>query len=107
MFESLNHITQVPTSNTLHQVLNGVVTVANIGDSRIIAVESKDNTHVKGVDISHDHKPDLPSEKERIERRGGRVFAIQYDDGGPLLHVSGSRIRCYPVLPCLDHWVIL
>ena len=83
MFESLNHITRVTTSNTLHQVLNGVVTVANIGDSRIIAVESKDNTHVKGVDISHDHKPDLPSEKERIERRGGRVFAIQYDDGGP------------------------
>ena len=75
--------THTGTTAVMAIVLNGTVTVANIGDSRIIAVENYGGSSVKGVDISRDHKPDLPMEKERIERRGGRVFAIEYDDGGP------------------------
>ena len=34
-------------------------------------------------DLTEDHKPDTPAEQARIERKGGRVFAPQYDDGIP------------------------
>ena len=42
--------------------------VANIGDSR--AILSRNN---QAVTLSNDHKPDLPVEKERIEKAGGYV----------------------------------
>ncbi|EFX61264.1 hypothetical protein DAPPUDRAFT_16550, partial [Daphnia pulex] len=42
--------------------------VANIGDSR--AVLSRSDT---AVPLSTDHKPDLPSERNRIEKAGGYV----------------------------------
>ena len=31
--------------------------------------------------MSIDHKPDLPAERSRIIRSGGRVFPVKYDDG--------------------------
>ncbi|CAM9407358.1 unnamed protein product [Ectocarpus sp. 12 AP-2014] len=31
--------------------------------------------------LTEDHKPDIPAEKERIVRAGGRVFSIEYSDG--------------------------
>jgi len=36
---------------------------------------------VVAVDVSIDHKPDHPVEKERILKSGGRVFSVEYDDG--------------------------
>lgn len=42
--------------------------VANAGDTRcVIAAKNK------AKDLSHDHKPDLPTEKRRVERAGGFV----------------------------------
>ena len=41
---------------------------ANIGDSR--AVLCRNNT---AEPLSHDHKPEVPTEKERIEKAGGYV----------------------------------
>jgi hypothetical protein len=32
-------------------------------------------------EISVDHKPENPAEKARIVAKGGRVFAVEYDDG--------------------------
>lgn len=56
----------------------------NIGDSRVIVgKKSAENgsTAIISEEFTHDHKPDDPKEKERIIKAGGRVFAVQYDDG--------------------------
>lgn len=33
------------------------------------------------VEVTSDHKPDRPDEERRILERGGRVFAVEYEDG--------------------------
>lgn len=70
------------------------VTVANVGDSRVILgiktpLTSNGRTVKTGEPkyelvaeaLSIDHKPDLEGEKERILEAGGRVFAVEYEDG--------------------------
>mmetsp|Transcript_31397 Transcript_31397/g.50694 ORF Transcript_31397/g.50694 Transcript_31397/m.50694 type:complete len:438 (-) Transcript_31397:351-1664(-) len=50
--------------------------VANAGDSRaVMATVTEQNgiQCVKAVELSDDHKPDLPEERKRIEKCGGRV----------------------------------
>ncbi len=54
----------------------------NIGDSRTtIAYRAPAGNAVIAQNLTNDHKPDLPVEKARIEAKGGRVFAVEYDDG--------------------------
>jgi serine/threonine protein phosphatase PrpC len=45
----------------------------NIGDSRAIYINSK----YEAVQISKDHKPNLPDEQKRIVNAGGRVARVQ------------------------------
>lgn len=52
----------------------------NIGDSRVIIGKEEDGVLIAEA-FTEDHKPDLPKEKERIVAAGGRVFAVEYDDG--------------------------
>ena len=54
--------------------------VCNVGDSRVIVARDVGGK-LTAVDVSNDHKPDLPEEKRRIEAAGGRVFAVEYEDG--------------------------
>lgn len=56
------------------------VTGVNIGDSRVILGKEEDG-RIVAQDITFDHKPENPKEKERILACGGRVFAVEYDDG--------------------------
>jgi len=56
------------------------VTGVNIGDSRVI-LGKEEGGNIVPQDITFDHKPDTPKEKERILACGGRVFAVEYDDG--------------------------
>mmetsp|Transcript_819 Transcript_819/g.1413 ORF Transcript_819/g.1413 Transcript_819/m.1413 type:complete len:282 (+) Transcript_819:126-971(+) len=52
----------------------------NIGDSRVI-LGLEEGGKLAAEEFTHDHKPDSPGEKERIIAAGGRVFAVEYDDG--------------------------
>ncbi len=70
-------------------------TVANIGDSRIILGKRTDDKKINLIaeELSFDHKPDVPHERERIVNAGGRVFAMEYNDGltGPQRVWLGHR----------------
>jgi serine/threonine protein phosphatase PrpC len=61
---------------------------ADIGDSRLIIGRKVDDTRqsdgspaLVSEQVSEDHKPDGEGEKQRILQAGGRVFAVEYDDG--------------------------
>lgn len=54
---------------------------ANIGDSRTVIGFRDSISGVSAEALTIDHKPDLTNEKARIEAKGGRVFAVEYDDG--------------------------
>ena len=55
--------------------------VANAGDSRCVLAEGG-----KAIEMSHDHKPDLPGERSRIARAGGTV-----EDGRVMGNINLSR----------------
>jgi serine/threonine protein phosphatase PrpC len=57
-----------------------VIICANIGDSRM-TLGSSEGGKIIAKALTDDHKPDRPDEKARILQRGGRVFAVEYDDG--------------------------
>merc|ERR1712071_611253 len=68
------------TTLSMAIVRDNTLTGINIGDSRVILGKEKEGRLV-AVEITTDHKPDSPKEKERILAAGGRVFAVEYDDG--------------------------
>jgi hypothetical protein len=68
------------TTLSMAIIRDNTVTGVNIGDSRVILGREKDG-QLTAVEITTDHKPDSPKEKERILASGGRVFAVEYDDG--------------------------
>ncbi len=45
-----------------------VIIAANIGDCRVVLSQNK-----KAIDLTEDHKPDLPREKARIEKLGTKM----------------------------------
>jgi serine/threonine protein phosphatase PrpC len=69
------------TTLSMAIVRGNKVTGVNIGDSRVILGKELENGRLGAQDITFDHKPDTPKEKERILACGGRVFAVEYDDG--------------------------
>lgn len=68
------------TTLSMAIVRGNTVTGVNIGDSRVI-LGKQEGGNLTFQDITFDHKPDSPAEKERILACGGRVFAVEYDDG--------------------------
>lgn len=73
--------TEFSGTTAVMSVIRGTdLIVGNIGDSRISKGELVDGKIV-AKQVSDDHKPDRPDEKARILKEGGRVFAVEYDDG--------------------------
>lgn len=71
----LSNINITYSGTTLVSVLliGNYIVCANVGDSRAIVGSYKNSTHWQARAISHDHKPDIPAEYERIMRSNGRV----------------------------------
>lgn len=69
------------TTSVVCTIRDRKIDVANIGDSRIIVGRAVSGGKFEAVPLSDDHKPDRPDEQRRIEGAGGRVFAVEYDDG--------------------------
>jgi len=59
-------------------IQEGVITVANVGDSRCV-VCTKDGV---AVDLSEDHKPESEIEKNRVEKAGGKITKDGRVNGG-------------------------
>ncbi|XP_069002930.1 protein phosphatase 1D-like isoform X2 [Embiotoca jacksoni] len=73
-------ITGLPsTSGTTASVIviRGVhMYVAHVGDSAVVVgvKENDSDIRLQALEVTQDHKPELPKEKERIERLGGSVM---------------------------------
>uniref|UniRef100_A0A672FGS8 Protein phosphatase, Mg2+/Mn2+ dependent, 1Db n=1 Tax=Salarias fasciatus TaxID=181472 RepID=A0A672FGS8_SALFA len=73
-------ITGLPsTSGTTASVIviRGVhMYVAHVGDSAVVVgvKENESDITLQALEVTQDHKPELPKEKERIERLGGSVM---------------------------------
>jgi len=78
--------------------------VAHVGDSRAILV-----TRPRGqlsapwsvTELTHDHKPDLPDERARIERAGARVGTPNAYDPTPRVFTPGQTWPCIAMSRCI------
>lgn len=82
----------------LHCIKQRMLYIAHVGDSRIV-LGRQTNGKWEAVDLTIDHKPDLPEERARIEKAGGVVIF----DGGWNYRVFAkdkidSRGKRYPGL---------
>ena len=56
---------------------------SNVGDSRAVLIKEKivlNDSNYEFIELSHDHKPDIKEERERIEKLGGEV-SQEYFEG--------------------------
>ena len=84
MIEEKNIDTDMSGSTLIVAVIRDTkLTVANIGDSRLVCGHRDTATgEVRVERISVDHKPEIEAEANRIRAHGGRIAAIKYPEGG-------------------------
>eukprot|EP00607_Mallomonas_marina_P004189 CAMPEP_0182428164 /NCGR_PEP_ID=MMETSP1167-20130531/21073_1 /TAXON_ID=2988 /ORGANISM="Mallomonas Sp, Strain CCMP3275" /LENGTH=385 /DNA_ID=CAMNT_0024610867 /DNA_START=126 /DNA_END=1283 /DNA_ORIENTATION=+ len=70
------------TTFTISIIRGNTIVCGNVGDSRTtLGYRNPQTKAITAINVTIDHKPDLPAEKARIEAKGGRVFAVEYEDG--------------------------
>jgi len=79
-------------SVVLHDVKKGMLYIAHVGDSRCV-LGTRHDAGWYTTDLTEDHKPNMPAERERIEKAGGMVVF----DGGYNYRVYAKGKR-YPGL---------
>ena len=84
----LEHQTRIGVFNASTSGTTGTVVVhrddtlwvAHVGDSRaVLAMRDRETGKITAVDITQDHKPELPEEHERILAQGGAVIKPPMD----------------------------
>lgn len=85
-------------SIVLHNHKKSELYVAHVGDSRVVLGREKPvflggGTRWEALDLTCDHKPDLPEERQRIEENGGEVRC-----DGANAHRVYARGKGYPGL---------
>ena len=60
------------TTATVAYLLNNILYVSHVGDSRAVIAQKIDNL-VTAKNLTTDHRPDLPEEAERIKKCGGEI----------------------------------
>ena len=61
------------TTAVVMLLCNDILYVSNVGDSRAVLGEINNNNKINFMNLTTDHKPDKPSERQRIESFGGHV----------------------------------
>ena len=87
-------ITMTGTTATIVAVHDGLLTTANIGDSRIVVGTRRDGLIVP-LALTDDHLPEVTRERKRIEAAGGRVDCwtpCGIDTGPPRVWLKEKRI---------------
>jgi serine/threonine protein phosphatase PrpC len=80
----------VGSTATMVALDNNSIWSINVGDSRSVLCRSG-----KAIDLSIDHKPNMPSELKRITELGGRVkwYGWEDEDGEPVTTMGAWRIN--------------
>lgn len=71
------------TTVTVAYIEGSNIYVANAGDSRCVLARMIAPEKMEAIDLSDDHKPDLPAEQARIQKAGGRVAPLASWPDGP------------------------
>jgi len=83
----------------VHDHQKNKLTIAHVADSTAVISSWSDNTEMKAEKLTRDHKPDLPDEKKRIERNGGRVIFDGY--ANHRVYAKGQRYPGLNMSRCL------
>mmetsp|Transcript_12971 Transcript_12971/g.23535 ORF Transcript_12971/g.23535 Transcript_12971/m.23535 type:complete len:376 (-) Transcript_12971:261-1388(-) len=82
--EKKQQATYSGTTAVFSLMIDETLYTANIGDSRCVLCTRVGKSAMKPIPLSRDHKPELPDEKERIVKAGGRVHPLKGFYGGPI-----------------------
>ena len=109
LHNSLDYIQQVLENSFIDTSFSGSTLISlliedntvistNVGDSRAILARRNDNSWTP-INLSFDHKPDLPLERERISKLGGIIEPCKDEQGRPLgplrvWHSNGNKNSC-------------
>lgn len=52
--------------------------ISNLGDSRAVMFRVTQKEKL-AIELSYDHKPIRPDERERIEKSGGKIYRLTYE----------------------------